>query len=105
MKMHPPMVKLSEDFFSPLINKAKEIIHPSQIILYGSFARGDPHSKSDIDIAFKFNNDRLKWIKFINWANEHFNTSRHLDLVNFSESDSSFQQIIEQEEKVLYEHK
>ena len=98
-------VKLSEDFFSPLINKAKEIIHPSKVILYGSFARGDPHSKSDIDIAFKFNNDPLKWFKFIDWADEHFNTLRRLDLVNFSESDVSFQQMIEKEGKIIYEHR
>ena len=98
-------MQLPENFFLPLIKKAKEMIDPSQIILYGSFARGDPHSKSDIDIAFKFNNDRIQWIKFVNWANEHFNTLRHLDLVDFAESDISFQQMIEKEGKVLYENK
>ena len=98
-------VQLPKDFFLPLINKAKEMLHPSQIILYGSFARGNPHSKSDIDIAFKFDSDPLQWIRFINWANEHFNTLRHLDLVNFAESDISFQQMIEKEGKILYEHK
>ena len=95
--------QLPENFFSSLINRAKEMINPSQIILYGSFARGDPHSKSDIDIAFKFSNDRLQWIKFIDWAHEHFDTLRHLDLVNFKELNSSFQLIIEKEGKILYE--
>ena len=81
------------------------MINPSQIILYGSYARGNPHSKSDIDIAFKFNCDRLQWIKFVNWANEHFNTLRPLDLVNFKESTHFFQRMIEQEGQILYEHK
>ena len=97
--------ELPKNFFVPLISKAKEMIDPSQIILYGSFARGDSHSKSDIDIAFKFNSDRIQWIKFVNWANEYFNTLRHLDLVNFAESDTFFQQMIEREGKILYERK
>lgn len=98
-------VQLPENFFSPLINKAKEMIDPSQIILYGSFARGDPHSKSDIDIAFKFKSDRLQWIQFVDWANENFQTLRQLDLVNFKELNQSFQHRIEKEGKILYEHK
>lgn len=91
-------------FFEPLIQKAKELIDPERIILFGSFARGDFGDKSDIDLAFKFDQVKQdKWAFFKDWVSENFKTLRDFDLVNIDEADQSVRESVQKEGKVLYE--
>lgn len=96
-------MNLPQDFFSPLINKAIELISPSKIILFGSFARGDERDKSDIDLAFEFEENQKNWTLFRIWVEEEFNTLRELDLVNLKEADKPIIDSVNKEGIVLYE--
>ena len=94
---------LPKDFFQPLINKACELIKPSKIVLFGSFARGDEKEKSDIDLAFDFEGSEENWVLFKSWAEDDFKTLRELDLVNLKEADKSIIESVKKEGIVLYE--
>lgn len=95
---------LPKDFFTPLINKAIELIHPSKIILFGSFARGDQGEKSDIDIAFDFKGYEENWIFFKSWVEDDFMTLRELDLVDLKEADESIIESVKNEGITIYEN-
>lgn len=94
-----------KDFFTPLIDKACELIDPNRIILFGSFARGDQKDKSDIDLAFKFHADQKQWNIFKSWVEDDFQTLREIDLVNLDEADDSIINSVEQEGIIIYERK
>ncbi len=96
-------MNLPEHFFSPLIDKAIELISPSKIILFGSFARGDEKEKSDIDLAFDFEENQKNWALFRIWVEEEFKTLRELDLVNLKEADKSIVDSVNKEGIILYE--
>lgn len=96
---------LSSSFFAPLIKKAIELISPAKIILFGSFARGDFHAKSDIDLAFDFTKKQQEWVEFKLWANEEFTTLRDLDLIDLMNVDENIRESVLKEGKLLYERK
>ena len=51
--------------FSGLV---KDFISPVEIVLYGSYARGNPHEDSDIDVAVvvdRFDGDTLKAMSYL----------------------------------------
>jgi predicted nucleotidyltransferase len=41
----------------------KNEFSPSAIVLYGSYAKGNPHENSDIDVAVIFNGFSGDWLK------------------------------------------
>ena len=43
--------------------EVKKILDPSAIILFGSYANGNPHEDSDIDIAVVMNNFQGNWLE------------------------------------------
>ena len=94
---------LDDDFFNSLIEKAKELLTPERIILFGSFARGDAGKKSDLDIAFDFSEQEVNWVYFKSWVDDEFRTLRELDLVDMKKADKSILESIEKEGVVLYE--
>lgn len=94
---------LDDDFFNSLIEKAKELLTPERIILFGSFARGDAGKKSDLDIAFDFSEQENNWVYFKSWVDDEFRTLRELDLVDMKKADKSILESIEKEGVVLYE--
>jgi uncharacterized protein len=96
-------MNLPHNFFNPLIEKAKELIAPSKITLFGSFARGDEREKSDIDLAFKFDGGQESWTQFKSWVEDDFKTLRELDLVNLDEADESIVKSVKKEGITLYE--
>lgn len=94
---------LPKDFFAPLIAKVCELLNPSKIVLFGSFARGDQKEASDIDLAFKFSADDKSWSVFKFWVEDELKTLRELDLVNLDEADESIVKSVEKEGVTLYE--
>lgn len=94
---------LSKDFFKPLIDKAVELVAPKKIILFGSFARGDQKEKSDIDLAFEFDQRPENWPVFKSWVDDDFQTLRELDLVILDEADDSIVESIQKEGIIIYE--
>ena len=94
---------IDKKFFEPIVSKAIELIDPHRIILFGSFARGDFKSKSDIDIAFKFSAPRGSWLLFKSWVDESFSSLREIDLINLDEADEVIKKSIMDEGVILYE--
>lgn len=103
--VRPITIDYPKNFFVPLIEKAIELISPKRIVLFGSFARGDESAKSDIDLAFEFNADRLKWLEFKNWVLENFKTLRDIDLVDLNIAENKLKEVVRKEGIVLYECK
>ena len=71
--------------------------------MFGSFARGDFHDKSDIDIAFFKLGSPNKWAQFKNWINDNFKTLRDVDIVNGDSAEEQLIQSILSEGKVIYD--
>ena len=44
-------------------NAVTKELSPSAIVLYGSYAKGNPHEDSDIDVAVIFNGFSGDWLK------------------------------------------
>lgn len=101
MKKYYNYEDLGEGFFDSLVEKAKELINPKRVILFGSFARGDAGKKSDLDIAFDFEDG--KWSELYWWIEEDFRTLRELDLVDMRTADKELLESIEKEGVILYE--
>jgi len=101
MKKYYSYKDLGDDFFDPLVEKAKELINPKRVILFGSFARGDAGKKSDLDLAFDFEDGR--WSELYWWIEEDFRTLRELDLVDMRTADKGLLDSIEKEGVILYE--
>ncbi|MCB9061892.1 MAG: nucleotidyltransferase domain-containing protein [Halobacteriovoraceae bacterium] len=74
-----------------------------KIILFGSFARGDQKEKSDIDLAFEFDQRPENWPVFKSCVDDYFQTLRELDLVILDEADDSIIESIQKEEIIYYE--
>ena len=91
---------MDKEFFQPLIDKACELLNLNKVILFGSWARGDQSEKSDIDLAFDF--DEGQWIEFKLWVDEHFTTLREIDLVDLHKVDQDILASIEAEGVILY---
>lgn len=94
---------LGNQFFDELVEKAKSYLKVKKVILFGSFARGDARAKSDIDLAFDFEDG--DWLKFKEWVEEHFRTLRQVDLIDMKEAERDFLNSIHSEGVVLYERK
>lgn len=103
MKQRYDHTDLGDNFFLPLIEKAKELLDLEKIILFGSFARGDASKKSDIDLAFEFNEGN--WSEFHWWVEEEFATLREVDLINMRTIGQEILSSIKREGIILYERK
>jgi predicted nucleotidyltransferase len=52
------MVKIKKELLGEITRRIKKIAHPRKIILFGSHARGNAKSRSDIDILVVSDNSR-----------------------------------------------
>lgn len=88
---------LEEDIKSKLINKIVKKVNPSFIMLFGSFAKGTAHEKSDIDLAY-FSDKKLSSYERFTLAGELAAIAgREVDLVDIKQIDTVFtMQIFEQ---------
>ncbi|NBX75178.1 MAG: nucleotidyltransferase domain-containing protein [Proteobacteria bacterium] len=87
-----------------LIQKAKEDLDVSKIVLFGSRARGDARENSDFDLAFEFVK-KEKWAAFLMEAQEESPSLYAYDLVDLDTCDRKFKNKIAEEGVVIYEKK
>jgi predicted nucleotidyltransferase len=81
-------------------------LNPTRILLFGSRARGDNRSTSDIDMAFDFPDESAeKWSRFAVEMDEEAPTLLEMDLVNLKTCDAHLRNEIIATGKVLYERK
>ncbi len=89
-----------------LIEKAKIILSPNCIKLFGSRARLDHHPKSDFDISFEFSDQNNKlWAVFTNEISENSPSLYKYDLVDYKNADEALKRSIDKEGIVIYEKK
>lgn len=74
-----------------------------RVILFGSRARGDARSDSDVDLAFVHDSDDAAWAEFVAKTQDTAPTLLSLDLVNLRHAASSLRQRIDAEGIVIYE--
>ncbi len=82
------------DTLTAIIDKLKKDIDPHKIILFGSKARGDFHSRSDTDIAVESEKQLSRLT--LNGA---------IDIVNLKTAEAALKNKIEKEGVVIYERK
>ncbi len=98
---------LEEDIFEVIAPKVQQVCRDYDIIaayLYGSFARKEQRSDSDIDIAIYFRNHSLKKVLEVGRRiQEETDISRHFDVRALNNASPLFQFRVIQQAKVLYE--
>ena len=82
------------DSLKDIIGKIRKEYDPQKIILFGSKARGDFHSRSDTDIAVE--SEKQLPTSTLNGA---------LDMINLKTAEVSLKKIIDKEGVVIYERK
>ena len=91
------------------VNEIKEVVFPvakkygvDKIYLFGSFARGD--SKSDSDIDLRIDKGRVRGLQMASLLLDLEEAlGRHVDLLSTKALDNDFLKSIEKEEKIIYE--
>ena len=76
---------------------------PSQIILFGSRARGDHRENSDFDIAFVGDFEESLWKRFLVETDEQALTLYKLDLVRLKDLADDYKLNISKDGVALYE--
>ena len=90
-------------FLPQLIALARHMLQPQQIILFGSRARGDHTSTSDVDLALRVSAaGTAHWPRFVAEAEEHVRTLLKLDLVRLDRTSDAMRQSIAEEGLLIY---
>jgi len=101
-KYQPAFHQMPESI-KALLRAAVKDIHPREIILFGSRARGTHRENSDFDICFKdADSNPVDRAKFKLRAEEESITLHKVDLVFFEELGEDYLQNIKGEGKLLY---
>jgi len=109
---------MSTEIFNRIVNSLKAI-NPDKVILFGSYAWGDPHEESDLDIIVVTNDDimpknykeKMKIYLKVSTLLSEFKKQMPIDLVvhtrpmhnKFLKLGSAFSKEISKRGKVLYE--
>ena len=92
----------NDDVLNFVIKAAKKKISPCKVYLFGSKARGDDHTRSDYDIAFKTEEvSHADWADFANFVRENLPTIHSIDLIWLNEAQSDIKKQVEQDGVLL----
>src|SRR5258708_40359061 len=86
-----------------LLAKAREVLRPSAIVLYGSRAREDCSPTSDFDLAFQGVANKLGWTGFYNYVQHESPTIYQVDLVLYEQAPEELKLSIDSEGRVINE--
>ena len=92
------------EFIDSLKKFANAVPEIKQIILFGSFSRGDANGHSDIDLAFVLTDESV-WSRIALDLRETARSLRRLDLVSLASVSPDFRAKILLEGKTIYERK
>lgn len=99
---------MNEKLEQEIINFLIEKVSPFFIVIFGSFAKGTIHSKSDIDIAFLSEKTFDTYILFMIAEELAAKLGYDVDLIDLNQASTVFQAQIVQTGKTIYctnEHK
>lgn len=89
-------------FLRALIGAARQRLHVSKIVVFGSRTRADCQPTSDYDLAFMLDDSR-GWERFVADQQEEAGTLLPLDLINFDEASETLRKEILATGITLYE--
>lgn len=88
---------LTEDVKNILVDKLVQRLNPAFILLFGSYAKGTAHAKSDIDLAYLSNKELSSYERFTFPSESASIVGCEVDLVDLRTIDTVFtMQIFEQ---------
>ena len=90
------------DALQSLIEEAVRALELRRVYLFGSRARGDARTDSDIDLAFEHGSPPAVWADFVNAMHDGAATLLDLDLVALAEVSPQLRTRILSEGKLLY---
>ncbi|MDM5332144.1 nucleotidyltransferase domain-containing protein [Ureibacillus composti] len=79
---------LEEEIQAQVIKKLKQHVNPDFIMLFGSFAKGTAHEKSDLDLAYFSNKQLLSYERFDLIGELALLCGREVDLVDIKQIDT-----------------
>ncbi len=84
-----------------LLHQAEDALALRRVFLFGSRARGDARSDSDLDLAFEHDSPPAAWARFVNAARDEAPVLLDLDLVDLSTAAPELRERILREGKLL----
>ena len=84
-------------FLGLIVEKARELLGPCRVILFGSRARGDFRDSSDFDVAVEHKAPPGQWASFVVAVKEAPITLHDLDIVDLNQADTALQKAIRKE--------
>ena len=103
-----PAEKLNIDDISDFLDRLKSQVSSklsvTKVILFGSFARGDATSVSDIDLAFELK-DPAEWAQLVDTIQANARSLRKIDLICLPHVSGNFKDKILNEGIVIFERK
>lgn len=81
---------LTEEVKSNVVDKIIEELDPAFLILFGSFAKGNNHVKSDIDLAYFSDKQLSSYERFILASDLAVLAGREVDIVDLKQIDTVF---------------
>lgn len=88
---------LTDEVRNLLVDKIVQRLNPAFILLFGSYAKGTSHAKSDIDLAYLSSQELSSYDRFTLASELAVLVGREIDLVDISIIDTVFaMQIFEQ---------
>ena len=104
MRTQPHVQQTSEalDILDYVVDEARRDLELRRVLLFGSRARGDARSGSDIDLAFEHESDDATWAGFVNRMRDTAPTLLDLDLIDLDSVSPELRSKVLAEGKVLY---
>ena len=85
-----------------IVAQAQRSLRLQRVLLFGSRARGDARSGSDIDLAFEHDSSPAEWADFVNRMADEAPTLLDLDLVDLRRASPHLRARILKEGKVAH---
>ncbi len=80
-----------------IVREASRSLVLRRALLFGSRARGDARTGSDIDLAFEHDSTDAEWASFVNRMSDEAPTLLPLDLVDLRKADAALRERIVRE--------
>ncbi len=85
-----------------IVEAARASLDLRRVLLFGSRARGDARSDSDLDLAFEHCSTDAEWAEFVNRMRDEAPTLLSLDLVDLGQVDPALRARITSEGRLVH---
>lgn len=93
-----------EEILERVVNIVREHMPESQLILFGSRAKGTNNNRSDFDFAIKKESLNLLVLDKIKDRVEELETLKVIEIIDYNELGDEFKTIVDTQGRVVYEN-